>query len=305
MKKVLLILLSLTVMTSCENEPLDPDLTGGGDDGGGGNMSEELLALSSYSFDTNTTIPFFGEIIINVDYSFNSDNLIDDIITDSPIFGQEITTNTEVLRDNNNNIIQTNTYYLGNLSDVTTITYNGSNQITQISYNDIESNDEDYTFNYSYNGNEVTKTQVGSDITTVYNFNSSNQLVKKESFQSGNSIQLETLAYDTMGNVTSSVMTGEINTTSSYSYDTFENPLVEPFQARDFYSSLGDEYEDQAGNSIAQFGSTNNWIAINSDAVAYNFTVTYDSNDRILTRSGSFGDAEVQISQDEVFTYVN
>ena len=304
MKKILLILFSITLITSCENEPLDPDLTGGGNNNGG-NTSNEPLALSAYSFDTNTTVPFFGEIIVNIDYSFNSDNLINNIITDSPIFGQEIITSTEITRDNNNNITQTNTYYLGQLSDVTTITYNGSNQITQITYNDIESNDEDYEFNYTYDGNVVTKTEVGSDIVTIYTFNGNNQLVRKESFENDNTIQLEVLSYDALGNIISSVMSGEINNSSTYTYDSFENPLVEPFQARDYYSSLGDEYDDQAGNSIAQFGSTNNWIGITSDAAEFDFTVTYDDSNRILTRSGSFGDSEVTINQDEVFTYVN
>ncbi|WP_299111381.1 hypothetical protein [uncultured Winogradskyella sp.] len=308
MKKLLLILLTLSLVTACDNEPLDPDLTGqnpGGGNGGGNNTSDAPLALSAYTFDTSTSVPFFGEIIVDIDYSFNSDNLISGAITESPVFGQDITTNSEFLRDSNNNIIQSNTYYLGALSDVTTITYNASNQVTQITYNDIESDDEDYEYNYTYDGNVVTKTEVGSDIITIYTFNNNNQLIRKESFQNDISIQLEELTYDTMGNVISSVMSGEINTTSTYSYDTFENPLVEPFQARDYYSSIGDEYDDQAANSIAQFGSTNNWVGITSDVAEFNFTVTYDDSDRILTRSGSFGDDDIQISQSEIFTYVN
>lgn len=299
-------------MTACENEPLDPALTGdidnnnnGGNDDDGGNTSDEFLALSSYTFDTNTTIPFFGDIVVNIDYSFNSDNLIDDILTNSPVFGQEIMTNTEITRDNNNNIIQTNTFYLGQLSDVTTVTYNSSNQITQITYNDIESDEEDYEYNFTYNSNEVTKTEVDSDIITIYTYNSSNRITRKESFASGNSIQLEILDYDSNGNVISSVMSGELNISSTYSYDDFQNPLVEPFQARDYLSSLGDEFDDQAGNSIAQFGSTNNWISVNSDNVEYNFNVTYDDSNRILTRIGNYGDSEVTISQEEMFTYVN
>ena len=309
MKKILFILLSLTLITSCDNEPIDPELTGetGGNNGGGnnGNTSEEFLALSSYSYNTNTNVPFFGEIVVDIDYTFNSDNLLDGFITDSPVFGQEIITNTTVTRDANNNITETNTYYQGSLSDVTTITYNGSGQITQIAYNDIESDDEDYEFNYTYSGSEITKTEVGSDIVTVYTFNGNGRLVKKESFINDSSIQLEILNYDSNGNVVSSVMSGEINTTSSYIYDSNDNPLLEPFQARDQYSIIGDYYDDQAGNSIAHFGGSNNWTGVISDSSEYNFTITYDSDNRILTRNGSFGDAEVQISQDEIFTYVN
>tara|TARA_Y100000815_G_scaffold246167_1_gene245547 strand:- start:97 stop:1026 length:930 start_codon:yes stop_codon:yes gene_type:complete len=309
MKKILFILLSLTLITSCDNEPIDPELTGetGGNNGGGnnGNTSEEFLALSSYSYNTNTNVPFFGEIVVDIDYTFNSDNLLDGFITDSPVFGQEIITNTTVTRDANNNIIETNTYYQGSLSDVTTITYNGSGQITQIAYNDIESDDEDYEFNYTYSGSEITKTEVGSDIVTVYTFNGNGRLVKKESFINNSSIQLEILNYDSNGNVVSSVMSGEINTTSSYIYDSNDNPLLEPFQARDQYSIIGDYYDDQAGNSIAHFSGSNNWTGVISDSSEYNFTITYDNDNRILTRNGSFGDAEVQISQDEIFTYVN
>ena len=309
MKKILFILLSLTLITSCNNEPIDPELTGetGGNNGGGnnGNTSEEFLALSSYSYNTNTNVPFFGEIVVDIDYTFNSDNLLDGFITDSPVFGQEIITNTTVTRDANNNIIETNTYYQGSLSDVTTITYNGSGQITQIAYNDIESDDEDYEFNYTYSGSEITKTEVDSDIVTVYTFNGNGRLVKKESFINDSSIQLEILNYDSNGNVVSSVMSGEINTTSSYIYDSNDNPLLEPFQARDQYSIIGDYYDDQAGNSIAHFSGSNNWTGVISDSSEYNFTITYDSENRILTRNGSFGDAEVQISQDEIFTYVN
>ena len=309
MKKILFILLSLTLITSCDNEPIDPELTGetGGNNGGGnnGNTSEEFLALSSYSYNTNTNVPFFGEIVVDIDYTFNSDNLLDGFITDSPVFGQEIITNTTVTRDANNNIIETNTYYQGSLSDVTTITYNGSGQITQIAYNDIESDDEDYEFNYTYSGSEITKTEVGSDIVTVYTFNGNGRLVKKESFINNSSIQLEILNYDSNGNVVSSVMSGEINTTSSYIYDSNDNPLLEPFQARDQYSIIGDYYDDQAGNSIAHFSGSNSWTGVISDSSEYNFTITYDNDNRILTRNGSFGDAEVQISQDEIFTYVN
>lgn len=318
MKKLIVLLLTFgLVTTSCENEPLDPILTGddgsnngggnndGGGNNGGGNNNNDILALASYSFDTNTNVPFFGEFIVNIDYTFNSDNLIGGIITNSPVFGQDIVTNTEITRNSNNKITETNTFYLGQLSDVTTITYNGSGQITQITYNDIESNDEDYEYNFSYSGNVVTKTEVGSEIITEYTYNNSDRLIKKESFINGNSIQLEVLEYDNNGNVISSIMTGDINTMSTYNYDSFENPLVEPFQARDYLSSLGDEYDDQAGNDIAQFGGANNWIGITTDNETFNFNVTYDNSNRILSRNGNFGDSDVTITQEEVFNYVN
>lgn len=306
MKKILLLLCAFTLVTACENEPIDSELSGNtGGNNSGGNTSEEPLALASYSFDTDTSIPFFGDIILDNDYNFNSDNLLHSVDSYSQSFGLEFITYTEFTRDNNNNLTVSNTYYLGELSDVTTITYNASNQITQISYNDIESDDEDYTYNYTYDGNVVTKTEVGSDIVTLYTFNSSNQLTRKESFINDTSIQLEVLTYDSTGNVITSTMTGETNVTSTYLYDSNENPLVEPFQARDYFNSLGDEYDDQAGNSYSHFASTNNWIGVITDGTEYNFTVTYDNENRILTRSGSYSEDEVSVTQEETFTYVN
>lgn len=316
MKKIVLLFLAVTLFTGCENEAIDPALTSGNiienpdddtnnDGDGDGDTNNSPLNLSEYSFYSTTTVPFFGELTVNIDYSMGADNLINGIITNSPIFGQDIVTNTEIIRDGNDNTIQTNTFYLGELSDVTTITYNGQNQVTQITYNDIESDDEDYEYNYTYDGNEVTKTEVNSDIVTVYTFNNSNQLLRKESFEGDTSILLEILSYDNDGNVTSSVLSGEQNTNTTYNYDGFDNPLIEPFQSRNTYFTIGDEYDDQAGNTIAQFASTNNWIGINVDGSSFNFTISYDESDRILTRDGSFGDTEVSIEIEEVFTYAN
>ncbi len=81
MKKLLLVLLTLSLCTACETEPLDPDLNqgGGGDDGGGDGSESGDLALSIYELDTDLSFSFFGipiRSITNSDINISNDKIV-------------------------------------------------------------------------------------------------------------------------------------------------------------------------------------------------------------------------------------
>jgi hypothetical protein len=65
MKKIVLILLILSLFTACENEPLDPDLTEQGEGAADDDVDEDDsesgdLTLSVYELDTQLNANVFG-----------------------------------------------------------------------------------------------------------------------------------------------------------------------------------------------------------------------------------------------------
>ena len=312
MKKLFLILLTLTLVTACDNEPLDNDIYNSGNtngngngNGNGNNTSEEALALNSYSFDTNSEVPIFGTIVVNADFFFNSNNKVSTSNIGSTFFGITVNENVTMNRNSNNQIIGFISQSNGTTTNETTVTYSGS-QISQIVYNFIEDDIDDYTYNFAYTDNTITRTEVGSSISTVFTLDTSNRIIKKESFDGDISILLENVTYDGNGNCATSVITGEENTSATYNYDSNENPLKDGFSDQYLLSFLNDDYSDDIGSTLAQFHSTNNWISITTPEGSVNLTVNYDSTNRITSRTGSYdlGDG-VLINQAESLQYVN
>ncbi len=305
MKKLLILLVSISLFTACDNEALDPGLLNDSGNNGGGNTSEEPLALDSYSFDVNSAVPIFGTIIVNSDFFFNSDNHVNNSTVASTFFGQTATENVTFSRNASNQITGYVSMSSGAITNQTTVTYSG-NQVSQIVYNYVEDDEDDYTYNFVYTGNTVTRTEVGSTISTVFTFNTNGKVTKKESFDGTTSILKEVVTYDANGNCSTSSITGEENTSSTFAYDANESPLKDAFSDQYMLSLLNDDYSDEIGSSLAQFDSHNNWIGITTPEGTVNFTVQYDSQNRITSRNGNYdlGDGVV-IQQAENFQFVN
>lgn len=306
MKNILLLVVSIALFTSCDVEPLDGAvLNNTNNNGNGNNTSDEPLALNGYSFDVNSTVPIFGTIIVNSDFSFNSNNHVSSSIIASTFFGQTATENVVFTRDNSNRITGYTSTSTGVTTNETTVTYSGTN-VSQIVYNYVGDDEDDYTYNFSYSGNMITRTEVGSTISTIFTLNSINQLVRKESFDGTTSIKTEVLDYDGLGNCIASVITGEDATSSTFTFDSNDSPLKDAFSDQFLLSFLNDDYSDDIGSSMAQFSSPNNWIGISTPEGTVNFTVQYDTDNRITSRNGNYdlGDGVV-VQQLETFSFVN
>lgn len=312
MKQLLLILLSITLFTACDNEPLDADVlnnnqnNNGNGNNNGGNNNNDPLALNQYSLDMNSTVPLFGTLIVDSDFNFNANNVASTATIASTFFGNTATENVTFSRNNAGQITGFVSVSSGVTTNETNVAYNSVGNISEIQFNFVADDEDDYTYNFTYNGNTITRTEIGSNISTIFTLNSNNLLVRKESFDGDNAILLEVLTYDGNGNCITSVITGEDNTSANFTYDTNTNPLKAAFSDQYFLSFLNDDYSDEVGTSLAQFAATNNWIAISTPEGAVNFTINYDVNNRITSRSASYdlGDG-VLIEQNENFQYVN
>lgn len=309
MKRLFLIILSLTIFTACDNEQLGSGIQAnnpnGNGNGNGNNTNEDPLALNGYSLDVNSTVPLFGNIIIDTDFLFNADNRVGSTTVTTTFFGMPITENVSFSRNGADQITGYTITSSGTTTNETVVTYSGNN-ISQIVYNFVEDDEDDYTYNFVYSGNTITRTKVGSTISTIFTLNGSTQLIKKESFDGTTSIKTEVLDYDGQGNCISSVITGEDATSSSFIFDTNDNPLKEAFSDQFFLSFLNDDYSDEVGAPMAHFASNNNWIGITTPEGTFNFTVEYDTENRITNRNATydFGDG-VSLAQQETFQFVN
>ncbi|WP_397364848.1 hypothetical protein [Olleya sp. R77988] len=311
MKKLFLIVLSLSLFTACENEPLEGEFLGvdggtgtGGTGGTGGGSSSNDLQLSSYTFDVDTEIPFLGPITINTDFTFNTDNKVSDLDVDTVFFGQTIAATGTIQRDSNGKIISSKNFEGTTQINQTNISYSGDN-ITEIMFDDFQDDAEDYTYTFTTSGNEITKTEAGNPTTTVYTTDTSGRLIQKESFEAGLSIQLENLTYDANGNCTTVISSGENDNNTTYGFDSFTNPLKDGFSDQYWLTILDDDYDAEAGPAIVQFHSTNNWNSVTADGSTVTFMITYNASDRITTRNGTFSLDGVDLVQEETFNYVN
>lgn len=305
MKKLILILLSITLFTACDVEPLDRDIiNNANNNNGNGNNPNNPLALNAYSLDMNSTVPLFGNIVVNSDFSFNSNNLVSSSIVESTFFGQTSTENVVFTRNNSSKITGYTSTSAGVLTNETTVTYSGNN-ISKIVYNYVGDDEDDYIYNFEYTGSTIKRTEVGSTIFTVFTLNN-NKLIKKESFDGATSIKTEVLNYDGLGNCITSIITGEDATSSTFVFDTKSSPLKDAFSDQVQLSFLNDDYSDEVGSSMAQFASPNNWIGVTTPDGTVNFTVQYDTENRITTRNANYnlGDG-VLIQQAETFSFSN
>lgn len=315
MKKLLFIFLTLSLLTACENEPLDTGLTGqdvgdnGNGDGNDGGSDSGDLTLSIYELDTDTSINFFGipiRTITNSDINISDDKIVSSTTvfevegapneTENQIFTRnaegQIIANVSV----NSNGTTTNEYI---------ITYTNG-QISQITYDYYEDDFEDYTYNFTYDGNLITRTEVGSNISTVFTIDGFDRVIKKESFDGSFSIQLETITYSATGNINSSVGTGELDSNYTYSFDGNTNPLQVVYNDNYLLNFLSDDYSDEIGPLIAQFHSTNNWNGSTFNGDTFTFDLEYNAVGRITSRdiAYDFG-SDLTVEINERFNYVN
>ncbi|PKG49806.1 hypothetical protein [Olleya sp. 1-3] len=306
MKKVLVLLLSLSVFTACNDEPVEGYFAALDSDEGTipGNTTDELK-LASYTYDVETEAPFIGPLILNSDFNFNDDNKVNTLNVETIAFGFPFTTTGTVIRDTDGKITAIQTFDGSALVSQTDIFYSAGNTISQITHDDFDDNAEDYTFNFTTLNNQITKTEPGNPVTTVYTADGSGKLIDKSSFEAGELIQSEILTYDANDNCISVVSTGEFNNTTTYGFDSFSNPLKDGFSDQYWLSILDDDYEDEAGPAIVQFHGSNNWNSVSSEGTTVTLMINYDSTNRITSRSGVFSLSGIEIVQEEAFNYVN
>ena len=313
MKKTFLLFLSLSLFTACDNEPLEGEFFGladpdGEQTGGGGSESDDLT-LSLYELDTDVTFSLLGTTIQTVTRS--DLNVSNNILTSSsievtvPPAPAETETQTYTRNGQGQIVSDVSVNAAGTTTNEYTITYENG-QISQITYDYYEDDEDDYTYNFTYSGNVATRTEVGSNISTVFTQDNSNRLIKKESFDGTTSIQVETITYDSNGNCATSVRTGETDSNSTYSYDDYNSPLKVVYDEQYLLSFFSDDYSDEIGSVLAHFHSSKNWNAVNIDGTAYNFTLQYNSANRISSRNISYDfGSDLSFEFDEVFNYVN
>ena len=322
MKKLILILLSLSLLLTCENEPLDPDFTeqGQGDNDGNDDDNEDEdednggesddLSLSVYELDSKVNLVFFGipiETVNNSDANISNNKIVSSTnaisINGSPfeIENQTITRNGsgQIVSD-----ISINSE--GVTTNETLIAYTNG-VVSQISYDFyIDEDDEDYIYNFTYDGNTITRTEVDSNISTVFGLDNFGRVISKQSFDGTFSIQTEFITYSEDGNITSSIATGESASNNTYLFDNNTNPLKVVFDDNYLLTFLNDDYSDEIGNQIAQFMSINNWTGATFNGETFNFDVEYNTAGRIINRDivYNFG-TELNIEMNEKFNYVN
>lgn len=311
MKKLALILFTLTLITSCGIEPIDPALSGenGGGSGGGSGSESPDLTMSLYELDTQINLVFFGlpiESITNSDFNI-SNNKIASGTNALSANGSPFENENLIITRNGSGQITSNVSIntAGVTTNETIITYTNG-VVSNITYDYFEDDEDDYNYNFTYDGNTITRTEAGSNISTVFTVDSSDRVIKKESFDGSNSIQVETVAYGANGNITSSTTTGEVQSNVTYQFDTNTNPLKVIFEDNYLLTFLEDDYSDEIGGQIAQFLSTNNWNGANFDGTAFDFTLEYNSVGRIESRVIAYNvGPELSFQFNERYFYVN
>ncbi|WP_034061437.1 hypothetical protein [Lacinutrix jangbogonensis] len=321
MKKALLILFTIALFTGCENEPIDSSLTVITNPSNPTNPTNPTnpgsessdLTLSLYELDTDISFSLFGTPIQTVT---NSDiNITNNVITSSNIElsvqgSTPVLENQTITRNGSGQVISdVSTTLSGAVTNEYFITYTSGN-ITEITYNYYDqedpSFDENYTYNFTYSGNTITRTKVGSSIETLFSLNTSNKLVKKESFDNSVSILAEELTYNSDGNISNSITTGESEGEQSYNYDALENPLKTVYDEHYLLNFLSDEYEDEIGSVIAHFHASKNWTGVTINGDTFNFTLNYNTVNRISSRDIAYNfEGALSFIINERFNYVN
>lgn len=321
MKKTFLItsVLLAFLCFSCDDEPLDADITievpvtnptdptdptDPVDPTDPTDPTDPGSTLSTYTFDVNTNAPIFGEIITNTDFNIQNGVVTSQNI-ELTIFGFTENSLSTYTRDANENIISIQDTSGGTGQNTTTITYTGTN-ITQIEYDFSADNTDDYIYNFTYSGNTISKTTVGTTDTATFTFDATtSRLISIEYFDNGVSTVTETLSYDTSGNCTQAVVSsGGTNTTITYNFDNNTNPLKTVFQDVYLLSILNGDHEDEISATIANFHGVNNWIGGESTEGTFNFNPIYDAENKILSKGGVYNLGEgVTVTQSEVYQY--
>lgn len=311
MKKLLLLLLTLSLVTACENEPLDSGLTGqdGSDDGGDDGSESSDLTLSLYELDTDLSVNFLGlsiQTVTNSDINISNDKIVSSTTSVSVEGSPSETENQSFTRNASGQITsnisvnsegQTTNEYIISYSD-------GS--VSQITYDYYEDDFDDYVYNFTYDGNAITRTEVGSSISTVFTLDGFGRVIKKESFDGTFLIQTESLTYTGTGNINTSTASGEFDSNNSYDFDDNTNPLQVVYNDNYLLNFLTDDYSDEIGPLVAQFHSSNNWSGATFNGETFTFDLEYNTSGRIASRDivYDFGE-DLMVEINERFTYVN
>lgn len=313
MKKCMIIFVSLMVLTACDNEPLDdsiiienPTIPGPGD--GNGSESDDLT-LVLYELDTDISFSFFGipiQSITNSDLTIADDVIVSGINALSIDGTNFVTENQVITRNEMGQVISdVSINAAGVVTNEYLVTYE-NNVISTITYDYFEGDEDDFSYNFTFEGNTITRAEEGSNITTVFTLDTSGRVIQKESFDGEFSIQNEVVTYSSNGNITNSISTGELEQNSVYTYDTNLNPLKVVYSDNYLLNFLGDDYSDEIGQPIAQFHSTNNWTGATFNNDSFTFNISYNSVGRIETRDISFSlGEEFSTEINERFTYAN
>lgn len=310
MKNLIFLLFTITLFTSCENEPY------------------EAGELYEFGEQIDTIVP--SRILADYSFYFNS---LPNLLSDSDFyFTENINTtqyiedsmsafltpsNIEITRNTNNNISEIKNYVNDDLKTTTEVFYTNS-KIAQIRFTNLEDNTDNYIFNFEHFDNNVVKrTKAGTNENVTYTFlvSGGDRLFQTEFKEGDNEISFEIFTYGGGdGNISGS--TKHINNqptdflSTVYVYDEKTNPLKEAF-INDFRFLIFNNNDSSAfiGNTIAQFYSTNNWKGIREgnglNPPEYNFTLQYDTYDRITNRVGNFSQYDNSISQSEIFNYID
>ena len=324
MKKLILVLLSLTLCVACENEPLDPDFTeqGSGEDGMGdddddddengdddGSESSDLT-LSVYELDSEVNLVFFGipiETINNSEITIVNNKIVSSTNALSANGSPFEIENQTITRNGSGQIVSDVSINSdGVTTNETLITY-ANGLVSQISYDFyIDEDNEDYIYNFTYDDNSITRSEVGSNITTVFTLDEFNRVFMKESFDGTFSIQKESVTYTGAGNINSSIATGETENNATYVFDNNTNPLKLVFEDNYLLAFLNDGYTDEIGGRIAQFFSTNNWKGASFNGQTFNFDLEYNAVGRIVSRDMAYDfGPELSFEFNERFNYLN
>lgn len=320
MKKTLLITSVILAFFcfSCENEVLDSDIVvapptnnggnngggnGGGNNGGGNNGGGNGTTLTTYTYDTTSTVPIFGDIIVNTDFNI-SQGVVTSQNIESTLFGMTVNSLSTYTRDTNGKVVLIEDNAGGAPQNRTTVTYTGDN-ITQIEYEFFDDPTENYTYTFAYAGNVVTKTIQGTTQTAEFTFDANSRLTKLESFDGGTSTKVETLSYGTGGNCTEATVEANGTTrTNTFTYDAFSNPLNPIFNDLYLLSVFNGDHEDEIGATIANFHGANNWIGGTGPEGSFDFNPQYDTDNKIVSKGGTYdlGDGVI-VTQSEVYQY--
>ncbi|WP_298510689.1 hypothetical protein [uncultured Kordia sp.] len=326
MKKI--VLLTTTVLAfccfSCDNEPYDgeiiieqpstgmptdpepdPDPVDPNPPTGGSLQLADYDYIKTFSSGTGDETTFVTDFVINANNQFLSQN------TMFTFLGITVNGVGNIIRDENSRVTQVRTTVDGVLINRTTVTYN-LDKVTDITYEDLQDASENFVFSFTHLNNEVTRTREGTNFSTKFTFDeTTSKLIKRETMESGTVIKTENISYDSNGNLTSAVITGQDANTYSYMHDGNTNPLRNSLNDLYLFSILNDEYDDQYEHWQAMIYSPNNVTNVTTQQGSSTLDIQYDANNRILSRNGNIFTSVPSIPDgttitiDETFQYIN
>lgn len=292
-----------TTPTDPDPDPVDPDPV---DPTPGGSLQlSDYDYIKSFTTTTGDQTTFTSDFVINANNQFTSQN------TTFMIFGTTVNGVGSILRDENSRVREVRTTVDGVLVNRTTVSYL-LDKISEIVYEDLEDPSENFTFSFVHLNNVTTRTKEGTIFSTRFTFSeTTSRLILRETMENGSVVKTETISYDTAGNLSSAVITGQDANTYTYTYDSNQNPLLLSLNDLYIYSILNDEYDDQYEHWQAMIYSENNVTNVTTTQGSSNLTVNYDTSNRIISRNGTIFSSvpnisnDVTITIDETFQYIN